>query len=185
MTRVARRTSPTNLGMAMLSTMAAHDLGYLTTPEMLRRLDATLTTLEGLERYRGHFLNWYDTSTRSPLYPRYVSTVDSGNLAGALITLAQGLLELEQKPQTHEQRLEGLADAAMLLAVASSSANVDFGPRAIVTEINRLARAMAALARSTPGEVAGDEAKTLATQLAGAFSEAGQAADRQPESDIG
>ena len=184
-TRVARRTSPTNVGMAMLSTMAAHDLGYLTTPEMLRRLDATLTTLEGLERYRGHFLNWYDTSTRSPLYPRYVSTVDSGNLAGALITLAQGLLELEQKPQTHEQRLEGLADAAMLLAVASSSANVDFGPRAIVTEINRLARAMAALARSTPGEVAGDEAKTLATQLARAFSEAGQAADRQPESDIG
>ncbi len=165
-TRVARRTSPTNVGMAMLSTMAAHDLGYLTTPEMLRRLDATLTTLEGLERYRGHFLNWYDTSTRSPLYPRYVSTVDSGNLAGALITLAQGLLELEQKPQTHEQRLEGLADAAMLLAVASSSANVDFGPRAIVTEINRLARAMAALARSTPGEGAGDEAKTLATQLA-------------------
>ena len=155
LTRVARRTSPTNIGMAMLSTMAAHDLGYLTTAEMLRRLDATLTTLEGLERYRGHFLNWYDTSTRAPLHPRYVSTVDSGNLAGALITLAQGLLELEQKPQTLEQRLEGLADAANLLALASSSANVDFGTRAIVTEINRLARAIAALARSTPAEVAG------------------------------
>ena len=125
-TRVARRTSPTNIGMAMLSTMAAHDLGYLTTAEMLRRLDATLTTLEGLERHRGHFLNWYDTSTRAPLHPRYVSTVDSGNLAGALITLAQGLLELEQKPQTLQQRLEGLADAAGLLALASSSANADF-----------------------------------------------------------
>ena len=94
-TRVARRTSPTNIGMAMLSTMAAHDLGYLTTADMLRRLDATLTTLEGLERYRGHFLNWYDTSTLAPLHPRYVSTVDSGNLAGALITMAQGLLELD------------------------------------------------------------------------------------------
>jgi cyclic beta-1,2-glucan synthetase len=185
LTRVARRTSPTNIGMGMLSTMAAHDLGYLTTAEMLRRLDATLTTLEGLERYRGHFLNWYDTSTRAPLHPRYVSTVDSGNLAGALITLAQGLLELEQKPQTPEQRLEGLADAANLLALASSSANVDFGTRAIVTEINRLARAIAALARSTPAEVAMDEAGKLATQLAGRFADAGQAKDLRPESDIG
>ena len=170
--------------MGMLSTMAAHDLGYLTTAEMLRRLDATLTTLEGLERHRGHFLNWYDTSTRAPLHPRYVSTVDSGNLAGALITLAQGLLELEQKPQTLEQRLEGLADAASLLALASSSANADFGTRAIVTEINRLARAIAALARSTPADGAMDEAKKLATQLAGAFADAGQPKDRQLESDI-
>jgi cyclic beta-1,2-glucan synthetase len=80
---LARRTSPTNIGMGLLSTLAAHDLGYLTTAALASRVDATLTTLEGLERHRGHFLNWYDTATLAPLQPRYVSTVDSGNLAGA------------------------------------------------------------------------------------------------------
>ncbi len=109
---VARRTSPTNIAMTMLSAMAAHDLGYLSTDDLVRRLDATVRTLEGLERYRGHFLNWYDTATLAPLHPRYVSTVDSGNLAASLIALAQGLLELEKRPQTIDQRLDGLADAA-------------------------------------------------------------------------
>ena len=87
-----RRTSPTNIGMTLLSTLAAHDLGYLTTEALIRRLDSTLTTLEGLERHEGHVLNWYDTATLAPLQPRYVSTVDSGNLAAALIALAQGLI---------------------------------------------------------------------------------------------
>ena len=66
---LARRTSPTNIGMSLLSTLAAHDLGYLSTETLVRRLDLTLTTLEGLERYQGHFLNWYDTSTLAPLHP--------------------------------------------------------------------------------------------------------------------
>ena len=64
---LARRTSPTNIGMGMLSALAAHDLGYLTTDAMLGRLDATTRSLESLERYQGHFLNWYDTETRAPL----------------------------------------------------------------------------------------------------------------------
>ena len=111
--------------------------------------------------------------------------MDSGNLAGALITLAQGLLELEQKPQTLEQRLEGLADAASLLALASSSANADFGTRAIVTEINRLARAIASPGAVDAGRGAAmDEAKKLATQLAGAFEDAAPPKDRQLESDL-
>ena len=110
--RLARRTSPTNIGMGLLSTLAAHDLGYISTADLVRRVDATLTTLEGLERYRGHFLNWYDTTTLAPLHPRYVSTVDSGNLAGALLALAQGLTALVDRPQTPAQRLGGLADAA-------------------------------------------------------------------------
>ena len=80
--RLARRTSPTNIAMGLLSTLAAHDLGYLSTRALADRLDRTLTTLEGLERHEGHFLNWYDTATLAPLHPRYVSTVDSGNLAG-------------------------------------------------------------------------------------------------------
>ena len=95
--QLARRTSPTNIGMSLLSTLAAHDLGYLSTETLVRRLDLTLTTLEGLERYQGHFLNWYDTATLAPLHPRYVSTVDSGNLAASLIALAQGLVRLTDR----------------------------------------------------------------------------------------
>jgi hypothetical protein len=141
--RLARRTSPTNIGMSLLSALAAHDLGYLTTAALIGRLDRTLTTLEGLERYRGHFLNWYDTATLAPLHPRYVSTVDSGNLAGALGTLAQGLLALPQRPQTPTALLEGLADTAGALAAASARSTTASG-RDIVTAINRLARAIAA-----------------------------------------
>jgi cyclic beta-1,2-glucan synthetase len=89
--RVSHRTSPTNIGMGLLATLAAHDLGFIDTDTLSARLDATLTTMEGLERFEGHLLNWYDTQSLAPLPPRYVSTVDSGNLAGALMTLAAGL----------------------------------------------------------------------------------------------
>jgi cyclic beta-1,2-glucan synthetase len=91
--RVAHRTSPTNIGMGILATLAAHDLGFITTEVLAERIDATLTTIEGLERFEGHLLNWYDTQSLAPLPPRYVSTVDSGNLAGALMALAGGLRE--------------------------------------------------------------------------------------------
>jgi cyclic beta-1,2-glucan synthetase len=94
--RVAHRTSPTNIGMGLLAAMAAHDLGFIDEAELVRRTDATLTTIEGLERFEGHLLNWYDTTTLAPLPPAYVSTVDSGNLAGALIALARGLSALGQ-----------------------------------------------------------------------------------------
>ncbi|HEY7922921.1 MAG TPA: glucoamylase family protein, partial [Vicinamibacteria bacterium] len=91
--RIAHRTSPTNIGMGLLATLAAHDLGLIGRDELAARVDATLTTIEGLERYEGHLLNWYDTQSLAPLPPRYVSTVDSGNLVGALMTLAFGLQE--------------------------------------------------------------------------------------------
>jgi cyclic beta-1,2-glucan synthetase len=91
--RIAHRTSPTNIGMGLLATLAAHDLGLIDTDALASRIDATLTTVEGLERFEGHLLNWYDTQTLAPLPPAYVSTVDSGNLAGALMTLAEGLRE--------------------------------------------------------------------------------------------
>ena len=159
LTRVARRTSPTNIGMAMLSTLAAYDLGYISTSTLVRRLDATLRTLESLERYRGHFLNWYSTETRAPLHPRYVSTVDSGNLAASLIALAQGLLEIEHTPQTRRQRLDGLADAAYLLAGESSSTKGDLVPRDVLTEINRLARGIMTAARTAARDDVSDEAK--------------------------
>ncbi|HEV8241785.1 MAG TPA: glucoamylase family protein [Thermoanaerobaculia bacterium] len=113
--RIAHRTSPTNVGMGLLATLAAHDLGFIATPELLARTGAALTTIEGLERYQGHLLNWYDTQTLATLPPRYVSTVDSGNLAGALIALAAGLREIA--------RAEAVAaDAAELEALAERAA---------------------------------------------------------------
>ncbi len=92
--RVAHRTSPTNIGMGLLSTLAAHDLGFIQTPELAERIGAALTTIEGMERLEGHLFNWYDTVSLAPLPPLYVSTVDSGNLAGALLVVSEGLRSL-------------------------------------------------------------------------------------------
>ena len=85
---VAHRTSPTNLGLLLLSTAAAREFGWIGTAEAVERLEATLATMERMQKFRGHFFNWYDTSDLRALEPRYVSTVDSGNLAGHLIALA-------------------------------------------------------------------------------------------------
>ena len=89
--------------MGLLATLAAHDFGFIDTDTLIVRLDATLTTVEGLERFEGHLLNWYDTSTLAPLPPAYLSTVDSGNLAGALIDARVGLahahgIDAERRP---------------------------------------------------------------------------------------
>ncbi len=180
--RLARRTSPTNIGMGLLSTFAAHDLGYLSTDSLVFRLDGMLTTLEGLERYQGHFLNWYDTATLAPLPPRYISTVDSGNLAGALMATSQGLLELIGDPPSRRRLLEGLADTADLLAVASSSIDEAGAHRAALTSINGIARGLAAQAR---GGAAPDAPRLaeVAAELAGhlASLEEGEAAGRLPD----
>jgi len=113
---VAHRTSPTNIGMGLLSTLAAFDLGLLGAEEMLDRTDRTLTSVEALESHEGHLLNWYDTRTLSPLPPRYVSTVDSGNLAGALLALAEGCREVAGTQPTLAPRLSDLAERACALA---------------------------------------------------------------------
>jgi len=112
---VAHRTSPTNIGMGLLATLAAHDLGFIRTGDLLLKIEATLTSLEGLERFEGHLLNWYDTKDLAPLPPRYVSTVDSGNLAGALLTLAEGLRQLSRSPQSAARVCQGIGDVAALL----------------------------------------------------------------------
>ncbi len=91
---IAHRTSPTNIGLSLLATLAARDLEFIDDDELVRRIGQTLTTVEQLERHEGHLLNWYDSGTLAPLLPAYVSTVDSGNLAGALLTLSVGLRTL-------------------------------------------------------------------------------------------
>jgi cyclic beta-1,2-glucan synthetase len=113
--RVAHRTSPTNIGMGLLATLAAHDFGFIGTRELVERTERALDTIEGLERHGGHLLNWYDSLTLAPLLPRYVSTVDSGNLAGALMALAEGLHGLGREPLSSGRICAGLADAAALV----------------------------------------------------------------------
>ena len=88
---VATRTSPTNIGLYLLAVVAAHDFGWIALQEVVDRVDATLRTVKSLEHFRGHLYNWYDTNDLRTLEPKYVSSVDSGNLAGSLITLANGL----------------------------------------------------------------------------------------------
>jgi len=91
---IAHRTSPTNVGMLLSSTLAAYDLGYLGPTDFAFRVRNTLDTLDRMQCFRGHLFNWYDTRTLEPLEPRYVSTVDSGNLAAALVALKQGCIEI-------------------------------------------------------------------------------------------
>ena len=113
--QIANRTSPTNLGMFLLSTLAAHDLGYLSLNTLLGRLEKTIDTLERLERHRGHFVNWYDTVTLQPLQPPYISTVDSGNLLGCLLALKQGLYEKAETVVVGPGLVEGLGDTLALM----------------------------------------------------------------------
>lgn len=86
---VAHRTSPTNIGLYLLSAACAREFGWISTQELINRLKSTLTTLTNLPTYRGHFFNWYETQNGTPLLPKYVSTVDSGNLSGHLLCVAQ------------------------------------------------------------------------------------------------
>ena len=116
---LAHRTSPTNLGLYLLSVAAARDFGWLGTDEAAERLEMTLGTMGRLARFRGHFYNWYDTSDLRPLDPPYVSTVDSGNLAGHLITLANACREWTVLAPTAAQRLSGIADALDLAREAT------------------------------------------------------------------
>ncbi|HEX8201065.1 MAG TPA: glucoamylase family protein, partial [Isosphaeraceae bacterium] len=109
--RVAHRTSPTNQGLLLLSTLAAHDLGYIGLGHLVERLEKTFATFDRMERRRGHFYNWYETRTLRPLPPLYISTVDSGNLLGCLVALKQGLREKAAEPILGPQVGPGLADA--------------------------------------------------------------------------
>ena len=115
---VAHRTSPTNTGLYLASLLVAHDLGYISTMNLALRLRSTFDTLDKLERYRGHFLNWIDTRSLAPLTPRYVSTVDSGNLAACFLVLKQGCLAIGYQPAWRWQRWQGLLDTLSLLEEA-------------------------------------------------------------------
>ena len=115
-TKIASRTSPTNLGLALLSNLAARDFGYLSVGGLIQRSRDTLDTMHRMERHRNHFYNWYDTRTLKPLLPLYVSSVDSGNLAGHLLTLGSGLREQADERIFGREVFDGLYDTTTILA---------------------------------------------------------------------
>ncbi len=111
---IAHRTSPTNIGGYLCSVLAAHDLGWIGALETAERLEETFAALQKLARFRGHFMNWYDTTTLRPLEPRYISTVDSGNLAGNLIVVKNACTELNS-PLSEEVVRAGLNDGLAVI----------------------------------------------------------------------
>jgi len=113
--RLAMRTSPTNIGLWLTSVLGAGDCGYLTVNQVVGRLSSGMDSIARLDRYQGHLLNWYDLHTLAPLEPRYVSTVDSGNLLGSLWVLEQGLAELLHQPLLGAKAFTGLADTGEIL----------------------------------------------------------------------
>ncbi len=107
---VAHRTSPTNIGMLLLSTLSAHDLGFISSLEFVERQELTFASITKLSKMRGHLFNWYDTRTLAPLLPQYISTVDSGNLAGVLVSLKQSLVEMPDVALLDQRVIDGLND---------------------------------------------------------------------------
>ncbi len=167
---VAMRTSPTNIGLQLLATASAYDLGFITADDMTERLERVLQALERMERFRGHFYNWYDLQDLRVLQPPYISTVDSGNLAGHLIALRHACLAVRDDPvfdgrtwralQTGlalaRERLRGLAAptaeaelraATLALAAATDPAKPDALTETIAPTLQRarLALEVAAL----------------------------------------
>jgi cyclic beta-1,2-glucan synthetase len=159
---VAHRSSPTNFGLYLLSTLAARDFGWLGSLDMCSRLQATLGTFAKLERCNGHFLNWYETRTLASLEPRYVSTVDSGNLAGHLLTLAQACQELLRQPAVRVAMLDGAQDTLGL--VLDAIARIDDRRRSSVVHATELRAAADSLLKLL--DEAREEPFALAARIA-------------------
>ena len=119
---VAHRTSPTNMGLTLLANLSAYDFGYIPAGQLIERTANAFHTMAALERHQGHFYNWYDTQSLKPLPPLYISSVDSGNLAGHLLTLRPGLLALPEHKILGSRLFEGLSDALRILLDAAGEA---------------------------------------------------------------
>ncbi|HSR40725.1 MAG TPA: glucoamylase family protein, partial [Longimicrobiales bacterium] len=187
--RVAHRTSPTNVGLYLLSVLAARDFGWIGTGEAAERIERTLETLGVLERCRGHLFNWYDTRSLVPLEPRYVSTVDSGNLAGHLLVVAEACRALREGAVAPATAARGIADALRLARRAAGDAADQLRGGTVSRHdldetLERLAVGLevlpAGLTAALPGEPEGGPAGGLtawARRLEGLEAEAGALED--------
>jgi len=149
---VARRTSPTNIGLYLLATISARDFGWIGRCEAIERMEATLATVSVMSKHRGHLFNWYDTATLRPLDPQYVSSVDSGNLAGHLIAMASACREWREERPSAPRDAAGVVDALDLLAreaarLSQARLSSDVAWRRLEKEIQRLGAEL----RAVPG----------------------------------
>ncbi|MDO8545377.1 MAG: glucoamylase family protein [Opitutaceae bacterium] len=163
---IASRTSPTNMALTLLANLAARDFGYLALGGLIQRTQDTLATMERLERFHGHFYNWYNTRTLQPLLPLYISSVDSGNLAGHLLTLGSGLRELADERICGPHVFSGLRDTVRVLKKLTPENPALAQLEASLTPMPATLSAMlASLERAT------DQAANMAAALAGAGEE--------------
>ena len=162
---IAHRTSPTNMGLSLLANLSAYDFGYIPAGTLIERTENALHTMAGLQRHQGHFYNWYDTQSLQPLSPRYISSVDSGNLAGHLLTLRPGLLALPDHKILGARLFEGWSDTLRVLVDAAAEA-----PPAARVLLDQLQRDVASAIDSRPATLASAQAllarlATLVAQL--------------------
>ena len=185
---IAHRTSPTNIGLYLLSIASARDFGWIGLNDMVEQLESTLGTMSRMHRFRGHFYNWYDTVDLRPLDPQYVSTVDSGNLAGHLIALANACEEEIGKSPSRERIVSGLADHLRLLNETSENGGSGWsGTRLALSEavedqaqssnlgsllatLRPLAETLVAQVRAAGGEAGDSDASVWSEALAAAIA---------------
>ena len=134
---VTHRTSPTNIGLALLANLSAYDFGYISAGQLVERTANAFHTMESLERHRGHFYNWYDTQSLKSLPPTYISAVDSGNLAGHLLTLRAGLLALPDQKILSARLFDGLSDTLKILVDALGEAAPEIAAPAGLAQLQK------------------------------------------------
>ena len=183
---LAHRTSPTNLGLYLLSVLAARDFGWLGIMSAVDRLEETLRTMSRLERFRGHFFNWYDTHDLHPLEPKYISSVDSGNLAGHLIVLRSACREMIAAPVIGPRLLAGTADVVQLArgsldALGSDGRISDIARKQLQIALDSLAASLKSSAES-PADFA-VRLSNLRGQ-SGALSDLARALFEEADSDV-
>ena len=171
---VAHRTSPTNMGLALLANLSACDFGYISAGELIDRTEKAFHTMEALERHRGHFYNWYDTQSLEPLPPRYVSTADSGNLASHLLTLRQGLLALSDQEILEPRWVEGLSDTLGILSDMAGEAG-----EAVSAGIAQLQKDLSSASNPPPSGLAATRSRL--DRLAASAGELPGCLDADPE----
>ena len=167
---IALRTSPTNIGLQLLATISAYDLGFITVEDLTRRLELTFRSLERMRRFRGHFYNWYDLRDLSVLQPAYISTVDSGNLAGHLIAVRQACLAIRNDPVFDTRVWRALetalaVTAERLHALASQSVDSASVREALVAADTHLRMADAEIARAAAETSVSDPLSRVAEPL--------------------
>ena len=144
---VAHRTSPTNIGLLFSSTFSAFDFAFIGHLDLITRLENTLTGMNGLQRYRGHFLNWYDTKTQKPLNPRYISSVDSGNLAASLMASIHASYDALNQPVL---RFEGLLDSLDLVSTSLACPALEKSGRELAATVEHFSKSLRAFSIDRP-----------------------------------